>query len=104
MTDRCPTCDRDGCEWHASDKSDLGSLAALGCNVRRVNWRQRAIDAEARLEFFASDLREAVRLGYRLWTWTMTGRPDVEKMRDEWQAFAAKADHAERLIKEKNDE
>ena len=42
---RCPTCDRADCEWMASDHLDLAD--GKECMRHRVDWRARALAAEA---------------------------------------------------------
>ena len=69
--DRCPTCDRDGCDGarllaehrramaggdHDAANVTLTEWAALGC--RPVDWRARAIAAESRIAQVADELAD----------------------------------------------
>jgi len=51
--------------------------------------RARADKAEAEARSLRERLEAAIRIGDKMWPWTLAGRADVAKIRDEWSAFAA---------------
>lgn len=70
-TERCPTCDRDGCPrlryWHTPMNQHpdditgcLACSAMRDCEAHRVDWRARAIAAEARIATVAAEIEHDV--------------------------------------------